>query len=129
MSNDSPKVPHYYGDVVRRLFLVAAIIMLVTLPFFNDRLPISSNLSLLIIVVLAIFAGATNPVKIMLAVIDVMVSIIGAAAFEYYAVQFYITFSPGDFLFWINQGLAVIFIFALYFSTKTLRGMLLDRRS
>ena len=83
MSNDSPKVPHYYGDVVRRLFLVAAIIMLVTLPFFNDRLPISSNLSLLIIVVLAIFAGATNPVKIMPAVIDVMVSIIGAAAFEY----------------------------------------------
>ena|SRR3989344_1853608 len=128
MSNGSPKVPHYYGDVVRKLFLAAAVIMLVTLPFFNERLPVSVMVSLLIIVGIGLFAGITNPVKFWPAFIDTAVSIVAVVVFEYYAVVFYQTYSAKDALFWLNQGLAVMFMFALYFSTKTFRGMILGRR-
>ena len=127
MSNGSPKVPHYYGDIVRRIFLSVAVIMLATLPFFTERLPVSVPISLLIIILMGIFAGVTNPVKLFPAFIDFAVSLGAVVVFEYYAVRFYQEYSSTDMLFWLNQGFAFLFLFALYFSTKTLRGMLLDK--
>lgn len=119
---------HYYGDVVRFLFIVAAIIMLVTLPFLNRNLPIPLFGSILAILAFGTFAGFTNPVQKNTAIINACVSIVALIIFEYYAAQTYFEFSYGNLMFIVNQILAIIFLFALYYSTKTLRAMLVRRK-
>lgn len=117
---------HYYGNIVRRLFLATAIIMAVGLPFYGDRIPIPAFVSLLLIVLLAFFAGLTNPVKAWTAAINSVVSLIAAVGFEAYAITAYRSDYGVDLFFWLNQGLAVIFLVALYYSTKTFRAMALE---
>ena len=117
---------HYHGNIVRKLFFAAAVIMLVGLPFFNARLPVHTIVSLAAIIVIGLFAGLTNPVKRWPVFIDTLISIIGTLVFEYYAVAYYQSYGIGDPLFWGNQILAIIFVVALYFSTKTLRAMMLE---
>jgi hypothetical protein len=119
-------VSHYYGDIVRKLFLVGALIMLVTLPFFNERLPVSVIISLAVIVALGFLAGATNPEKRSVATVNMLISIAAILVFEYYAVEVLRANSIRDPLFWTDQVLALIFLFALYYSTKTLRAMVLE---
>ncbi len=119
---------HYYGDLVRRMFFFGAVIMLVTLPFFRDLVPVHVSISSFMIVALTLIAALTNPVSKEVAWLNVMVSAAAIVVFEYYAVQ---TLSLGDWdfkltsFFWTNHVLAVDFVFALYYSAKTLRGMMI----
>jgi hypothetical protein len=118
---------HYYGDIVRKLFFAAAIIMLAGLPFFSDRLPVSTIEALVVIVTIGFLAGLTNPVEPLPAVINTLASGIGVIIFEYQAVLTYQANSASDLLFQADQVLAIIFLIALYFGTKTLRAMLIDK--
>lgn len=113
---------HYYGDLVRKLFIAAAIVMLIFLPFYNDRIPFSYSVSIFVIVFLGIIAGVTNPLQKWVIVLNTIISAGGVAVFEYMAINDYELLSL---FFWINQTLALIFLVALYFSTKTFRGMIL----
>jgi len=119
---------HYYGDIVRKLFFAAAILMLAGLPFFADRLPVSTIESLVIIVAIGFFAGLTNPVEPFPAIINTLTSAVAVVVFEYYAVLNYQLNSVGDSLFLVDQALAIIFLFALYYGTKTLRAMIVDKK-
>ncbi len=119
---------HYYGDIVRFLFLVAAIIMLVTLPFLNPKLPVPVISSISIILAIGIFAGFTNPLQKPTALLNTIVSTIALVIFEYFAVKTYMESSFGNLMFFVNQILALIFLFALYYSTKTLRAMLIGKK-
>lgn len=115
---------HYYGDRVRQLFLVGGVIMLIGIPFFNDYLPVPAIISLSAALLVVIVAGLTNPLQRWVMFIDVPVSLIAALSFEYHAIS-----RIGDIpwlLFGIDQILALLFFFALYFSTKTLRGILVS---
>ena len=116
---------HYYGDVVRKLFFAAAILMLAGLPFFNNRLPVPTIWSLVVIVTIGFLAGLTNPIEPLPAWINTLASGIGVVIFEYYAVINYELYSINDPLFLTNQALAIIFLIALYFGTKTLRAMMI----
>lgn len=118
---------HYYGDTVRRLFIFAAVVMLVGLPFFADRLSAPLVLVLFAILLVALFAGLTNPRQQWVAVLNIGISLIVLIVFEYYAIMFYAEGGSFQLLFWIVQVLAVSFLFALYFSVKMLRGMLLSK--
>ncbi len=118
---------HYYGDIVRKLFFAAAILMLASLPFFSDRLPVSTIDSLVIIVAIGFFAGLTNPVEPFPAIINTLTSGVAVVIFEYYAVLTYQLNSASDPLFLADQALAIIFLFALYYGTKTLRAMMIDK--
>ncbi len=124
---DYDGLPHYYGDTVRKLFLVAGIIMLVTLPFFSKSLPQPLFISLLAIVVITTFAGFTSPRSFFIVILNALVSLIALLFFEYYAV---ISASGGidEPLFLINQILALISFFALYYSLKTVRGVFLIKK-
>lgn len=115
-------VSHYYGDTVRKLFLAGGLIMLLMLPFVHDRLPVSFVTSILIILAIDIFAGVTNPAWEWISIIDTAISLVGFLIFSYYAVTIYIQHGAWDILFWTNGILWLIFFFALYFATKTLRG-------
>lgn len=127
--NEKLLTRHYYGDVVRFLFLLAAVIMLITLPFLNPNLPVPLILSILIILTIGLVAGITNPLQKSTAVITTGISSIALVVFEYYAVTTYLTYSFTSLLFIVNQILALIFLFALYYSTKTLRAKLIEKNN
>jgi hypothetical protein len=115
---------HYYGNLVRRFFLLGAIIMLVTLPFLNALLPVSLFYSLFAIVVLSLVAGLTSPRKMWAIGLDEVIAVFAVMVFEYYAVSYYLEYSASSPLFIVNQLLALNFLVALYYNTKTLRGMI-----
>ena len=117
---------HYYGDIVRKLFIAGAVIMLLFLPFVLDRLPVSLFVSLLAIICFGLFAGLTNPKQIWVEVVNLIISIAAVVFFEFYAVNFYMLYDAWDLLFLAHQVLAILFFVALYYSTKTVRGMLLS---
>ncbi len=126
--NEKLLTRHYYGDVVRFLFLLGAVIMLITLPFLNPNLPVPLVISILIILTIGLVAGVTNPLQKSTAFITTLISSIALIVFEYYAVTTYLNDSFANLLFIVNQILALIFLFALYYSTKTLRAKLIEKK-
>ncbi len=110
-------------DNVRKLFIVAGIIMILDLPFVHKELPIPLSLSILIILGIAIFAGMTSPKDRYVDFLDTLLSMGGFIIFQYSAVQIYLSGdSLFDFLFLTNEALALIFFFATYYSVQSLRG-------
>ncbi len=122
---------HYYGDIIRALFIIGAVVMLIMLPFSSSMLPIPVSISILIILVLVFLAGFTNPTQEFINYLNVLASAAGAISFEYAAAS--VNFSsarPLTFVFFIiNQVLAIVFFLALYYSVKTLRGIWVDKRN
>lgn len=116
---------HYYGDKVRLIYLAMAVIMLVITPFFKDRLPVPAFYSIVGVLVLAILAGLTNPKSRSVIFFDFLVSIGLLLAFGHEVVVSYNKTSVDSF-FWWNLTLAILAVFTLYFSSKTLRGHLLS---
>lgn len=114
---------HYYGDIVRVLFVASGLIMLATLPILGSIVPISYFVSIILILLLAVLAGVTNPVQKWINVVNAFASALGFVVFEYYSIDAYKA-AKGLFFFSTNQTLAIVFFMALYYSTKTLRGKL-----
>ena len=111
---------HYYGDVTRQFYLVIAIIMLVGTPFFHDRIPVSASVSIIGVLVLAVIAGLTNPRLRSVIIFDFLVSLFIFLAFGWQLVSSYqISVDP---FFFANLCLSILALFALYFSSKTIRG-------
>ena len=114
---------HYYGDIVRKLFLISAITMLATLPLKNQIVATNFFIIIIIALGLTILAGFTSPQKRLVTIADIIVSIIAFILFELAAAQtFSIEHTILTPIFLIQQALAIAFLIALYFSSKTLRG-------
>lgn len=126
--NEKLLTRHYYGDAVRFLFMLAAIIMLITLPFLSGKLPVSTYAAILIILIIGILAGITNPLQKWISVLNAAIAVGGSSAFEYYAVKSLISYQVTTLYFVTNQVLAIVFLFALYYSIKTLRAMFLKEK-
>jgi hypothetical protein len=122
---NSRNVTHYYGVYVRRLFLVAGLIQLLSLPYLDSFISIPLFFSTLAILVIVFFAGLTNPKQRWVANLNLFTSIVGLVVFEYFAVTAYSNENTTMLFFLINQMLALIFFFSLYYSSKTIRGMYL----
>lgn len=120
---------HYYGDVVRRLLVLGGIIMILTLPFFKDLLPVPLFISIAAIVIIGVVPGLMNPRIRWVSMVNFCISLIGLVCFEYFAVDSFT--KDGEFyksmFFWTNQALALIFFIAIYFGTKTLRGFYINK--
>ncbi len=117
------RVPHYHGDVVRILFMMAAIIMLISLPVFKLNIGLPSVFSTIAILILGLTAGFTNPKLIWHGVVNLAVAVVGFLVFMTYMVDSYGGESTA--FFFTNVVLSFIFILAVYFSVKTLRGLML----
>lgn len=129
MSEDVPLAPahfgpsHYYGDTVRILFVIAAVLLLasqfVGSPFLT---PIAA---LVLAVVLVIMAGLTNPVQTWVQWANVILSAICLFLFGSMALTRYK--ETGDIFGenFIILLLTVVFIIGLYLATRTLRGVLM----
>jgi uncharacterized protein (DUF697 family) len=122
---------HYYGDRIRTFFLVTGILMVITLPYFNSIVHVPVAISLIAILGLAILGGFLNPSQRWVIITDTIVSILGFAAFEYYAIQTYIKVTPDAHMsiifYWINQIFALLFFLSVYLCVKTLRGNILRK--
>jgi hypothetical protein len=119
-----PPVPHYYGDIARRLFLGGAIVMALSLTLETKILPTTFFLTTLTVIALTILAGLTSPKQRSVILADTIVAAGMFVLFEYFAVYsfsqhnelLYVTFA-------VQQILALNFLVALYFCSKTWRGM------
>ncbi len=116
---------HYYGRQIRGLFITSGIIMLLTLPIFNALIPFNGLFSMGMIILVGILAGLLSPLARSVVVLCTLVALVGGFVFEYQAVSGFWQIS-GAFEFWffaVNELLAVLFFFALYYGNKTLRGI------
>jgi hypothetical protein len=120
--NAAVNTSHYYGDRVRRLFFIASAVMLVGLPFFKREFSVPLVISIASILVLGFLAGLTNPRQVWVIWANIITSAVALTFFELFAVQ---SFADNAYFFVVNQLLAIMFLAALYFDTKTLRAMLL----
>lgn len=122
---------HYYGDVVRTLFIISGLLMIVSYPFFRSFISAPVSLSIVGFVAFAILAGLTSPKQKWIIVLNTITSIIAFVVFEYAAVYTYINLTPAKDVhvafFWVNQVLSLIFFFTSYLSTKTFRATFLDK--
>lgn len=110
---------HYYGDTVRKLFLYIAILMLVGAAFFKEYL-MPPLITVLGVLVFALAAGITNPKQAFSVFFDFLVSLGGTLIFGYMSI---LTYKDFPFLFFlVNLVLALFSLYALYLSSKTLRG-------
>ena len=121
------KITHYYGNIVRGIFITVAVILLIGLPQVTHLLQIPSFFAFCMIITLGIAAGITNPVQSESMVLNMYVSGVGLMLFAYLNWVFYFTNVTG-FVFSLNQVIAVLFLIALYFSIKTFRGYKLSNR-
>ncbi|MEQ1561238.1 MAG: hypothetical protein ABL899_00780 [Nitrospira sp.] len=119
------RVMHYYGDNIRNIYISIALIMLVMTPFVKNELPVSAFFSVLVVIVLAIFAGLTNPKSKPILFLDFVISIV---ALIFFGKEMVISYNePFTRLFFlVNVILSTLSVFAVYFSSKTLRGSFLS---
>lgn len=123
--SSSTSIPHYHGDTVRTFFLIGGIIILATLPFFNNLLQIGIEFLLIFVILLALGGAIVNPFQRWIVIVNLIISAVAVILFEYAAV---IGFGEDMFLLSIvRQTLAIIFLFALYYSGRTLRAMFMNQ--
>lgn len=120
--------PHYYGDIVKRLFLAAGIIIVFSTPLFFHLVPklMVVVFSLIVAVAFILLAGYTSPLKKRVVELDIISSVLAIILFGISAFLAWRADHPDwhrVFFFLLLSGLGLIFIFALYYSVKSLRGM------
>ena len=117
----SNRPSHYHGDLVRGLFLAAAVLVFIT-KFVEDAPTFSFGAMMLLILTLVIAAGITNPAQKWIHSVNMLISIAGVLTFGWLSTS-RIETAPELFS---GAGLvviiALIFVAALYFSTRTVRG-------
>ncbi len=121
-----PAAP-YYGNIVRKLFILCGLVILITLPFLKSLITGPIFYSLLIVIVLALSAGITSARYKKTILVDVIISALGFSFFAYQGIK---NFSGFVNLFFItNLVLAIIFLFAFYWSIKTARELKFPKKT
>ena len=120
-----PMLPHYYGDFVRQFFVGAAALMLLTAPFKSEMLAPLLPIEVAGAVALVCLAALTNPRKQWVLIADAVAAGAGVFLYEFAALVEYNSGSLAYFA--LREVIAVILMFGLYFSVKTVRAMVLHQ--
>ncbi len=118
-------VPHYHGNEVRDLFFVNALII-VFAQSMGAELPLSTGGAVAMAAALVIAAGITNPAQTWIHWVNAFFAIVGTLLFGTAAVSHYregLSVFDGSFIY--VEALALLSLVALYFTTRTIRGILL----
>lgn len=117
------EIPHYHGDGVRALFVASAVLLIVA-KSTGAELPLSTFGTVVAAVILVIAAGVTNPASRGIHWLNAALSVMGTLLFGRTAVNHY---SAGtniaDTSFLFVEALALLSLIALYFTTRTIRGI------
>ena len=115
--------PHYHGDSVRGLFVMAAgLIFLAEL--LGGNLPFTTGAAVLFVITLVVAAGVTNPKQVWIHWINLLISVMGLMLFGVTALSRFRDDAPFSESFIIGC-LAVVFLIALYLATRTVRGFMI----
>lgn len=112
---------HYYGDAVRVIFIIGALLVLWGLPRMSDILNVPAGIAIAGIVLLVVAAGLTNPAQRFPLVLNTLVSILFFAVFAYLGWSSYNAQIEHSVAL-ANQICAILFLVASYLSVKSLRG-------
>ncbi|MDO8521960.1 MAG: hypothetical protein Q7S08_01585 [bacterium] len=118
-------VSHYYGDLVREFFLGAAAVMLFAAPFYGDEVRAEFPFEVAGALIVVCLAALTNPWKKSILTADAIVAGVGMVVYQAWALNGYGIASYTAFVF--REAVSIIFMFAFYFSVKTVRAMLLHQ--
>ncbi len=118
----TPVLAHYHGDVVRLLFIGAAVLMLI-MQFTGDKLPLTPVGLLIFVTALVIAAGVTNPASRFIHWINLLISFTGLVIFGSVSIERLNSVQS----FFTHDGIAgiitIVFLVAMYLSTRTIRGV------
>lgn len=118
-----PVVPHYHGGEVRALFVISAVVLVVARSTGAD-LPLSTFGTVASAVALVVAAGITNPAQFWIHWMNAFLAMSGTLLFGTAAVENYrseITIFDSSFVY--VEALAILSLIALYFTTRTIRGI------
>ncbi len=117
-------VPHYYGDVVRIIFLICAIVVGLLAPL-SGSVGVGLVIAMPIVLVLIILAGFTNPHSTFVMILDTIAAVLGILIAETYAV---VAFASEEMLVFLTFEAIVFMLFvALYFSAKNVRAAMMHK--
>jgi hypothetical protein len=119
---DWPRVPHYYGDTVQQLFVVGAALMLFAAPFYSGLLSVQLPFEVGGALILAALAALTNPWSRLLMTANAVAAGVGVVIFELWALLNFHSSTGVQFVF--REAIALVFLFAFYFSVRTVRTMI-----
>lgn len=120
-----PSVPHYYGDSVRQLLLGAAALMMILSPLYSDVLRQQFPLIIIGALVASAFAALINPRDRWVVLGCAVVSGIGLVVYAMWGMFGYKEVTQVAVV--LRLAIAVMFLFAFYFSMKTLRAFMMGQ--
>lgn len=115
---------HYYGDIVRKIFVFCAVLITLEYVFFSTYILLPASLSIISAIALMILAGLQSPEQHGLSYLNALVSVFACFIFAYTGFTHYLhseTFNP--WFFWSNQVLALAFLTTTYYGFKTIRAI------
>ena len=116
-------IPHYYGDEVRALFVVSAVVLIVA-QSTGAELPFSTLGAVASAIVLVVAAGITSPAQFWIHWFNGLLAMAGTLLFGMSAIEHYRSgISLFDPSFTYVEALALLSLIALYFTTRTIRGL------
>ena len=118
-------IPHYYGDSVRQLLVGASTLMIVASPFYSDALGLQFPFIIVGALLSASLAALMNPRDQRVSLGSAVLSGSGLAIYTMWGMAGYDTINPIAFV--LRLAIGVVFLFAFYFSMKTLRAFSLGQ--
>lgn len=121
--NTTPKAyknPYYYGKVVRMLFLFNAAFLFLALPLLRATIGVSLVLMLSLVMVLITLAALTSSRLWWIHILNSLVAVFGVGLTEYYVITRDV--SGLELVIITLHLIALVLLFALFFSLRTLYG-------
>lgn len=114
-------IPHYYGDTVRMMFVISAVIYALSMALIGNLLPVDIYTGIILVLILVFLAGVTSPHNRWLMFINATIAAIGVYLVQSAAITFFSTDSL--LLFLVRQLVAILLLFGFYYSVKSFRSM------
>ena len=115
-----PSVAHYYGDVVRQMLLGASALLLITSPIYADNIRLEFPFEVIGVLVIVGFAALTNPRNRTISLCDAVIAGVGMVVYGGWPLMDYDMIALTVFV--LRIAIALLFLFAFYFSMKTVRA-------
>lgn len=119
------RVPHYGGDTARQFMLAGAALLLFAAPLYGDDLRSEFPYEVAAAVVTVAFAALTTPRKYWVSMGSAVVCAAIAISYAVWGIGSYQSTNPTAFV--LRIAVAAIFLFAFYFSMKTVRAFSLGQ--
>lgn len=120
-----PRIPHYYGDYARQLMIAAAALILIGAPIYGNNLRVEFPFIVLGSLIIVGLAALINPRDMWVSAASTIFSGVGVLAYGAWGMFEYSASNPITFI--LRLAIAIVFLFAFYFSLKTVRSFLLNQ--